>query len=205
MENQPGNNPQKWSFEAFLRKTFKPLLNNIAGFLDKLGITPNMITVFGLVVAAGSGVLLGYGKITAGGLVLLIGAPMDSMDGALARLKGEPKKYGAFLDSVVDRVAEMFTLGGLLVFYALKADTLALVLVFIAAAGSLLVSYVKARAESLGYNAKMGLMTRVERMVVLIPCLIFNIPMVGLWILAVGTVFTALQRFFFVRKQAIQE
>lgn len=205
MENQSGNTQNKRSFEAFLRKTFKPILDTIAGFLGKLGITPNMITLCGLLVAAASGVLLGFGKISAGGLVLLIGAPMDALDGALARLKGEPKKSGAFLDSVTDRVAEMFTLGGLLVFFAVKANVLALVLVFIAAAGSLLVSYVKARAESLGYNAKMGLMTRVERMIVLTAGLIFNIPMIALWILAVGTVFTVIQRFFFVWRQASEQ
>lgn len=177
----------------------------MAAFLDKLGITANMITVFGLVIAAAAGVLLGLGHIRAGGIVLLISAPMDAFDGALARLKGKSTKYGAFLDSVVDRFSEVFILAGLLVHFALQNDTISVILVFATAAGSLLVSYVKARAESLGFTAKMGLMTRVERMIVLIAGLVFNIPVIALWIMAILTNFTAIQRFFFVRKQAVNQ
>lgn len=181
------------------------MLDKVAGFLDRLGINANMITVFGLVIALVAGLLLGNGMITAGGLVLLLSAPMDAVDGALARLKGKSTIYGAFLDSVTDRVSEMFILGGLLVHFTIKMDMTAILLVFAAAVGSLLVSYVKARAESLGLNAKMGLLTRVERMIIMITCLVFNIPMVALWIMAILTNFTAIQRFFFVRKQAINQ
>ena len=81
---------------------------------------------------------------------------------------------------------------------------MACVLVFISAAGSVLVSYTKARAESLGFTAKIGILTRVERVLVLAPCLLFNIPIVALWIIAVLANVTAVQRILFVRRQAFR-
>ena len=193
---------EKWSLEQFLRNTFKRPLDSIAGFLQRAGVTPNGITIFGLLVSAAAAVLLGLGKFMPGGLVLLIGAPMDALDGALARLTGKPSSYGAFLDSVTDRYAELLLFAGLLYYYLQAGDQTASLLVFAAAAGSVLVSYIKARAESLGFEAKVGLFSRVGRLVVLIPCLIFNIPIVALWVLAIFTNVTALQRFFHVRKQS---
>ena len=120
----------------------------------------------------------------------------------MARLKGEVTRFGAFLDSVIDRYSELIILGGLLVYFLQKQNSLACILVFIAAVGSVMVSYTKARAEALDFSAKVGILTRVERVLVLAPCLIFNIPMVALWVLAVLANFTALQRILFVRKQS---
>jgi CDP-diacylglycerol--glycerol-3-phosphate 3-phosphatidyltransferase len=93
---------------------------------------------------------------------------------------------------------------GFLIHFVILNDLLNCVLVFVAAGGSIMVSYVKARAESLGYQAKTGILTRVERLIVLILSLIFNIPVIGLWIVAVLANFTALQRLLFVRKQALK-
>jgi CDP-diacylglycerol--glycerol-3-phosphate 3-phosphatidyltransferase len=194
----------KWSFDGFLRKTFKGVIDPVAAFLLKIGLTPNMITYCGLLFSTAVAVLIGTGHITIAGIVMLVTAPTDVLDGSMARLKGGDTVYGAFIDSVTDRYAELVILGGLLVYYIVsKPDTFGAILAFVAAMGSVLVSYVKARAEALGFTAKMGLLTRVERVIILIPCLIFNIPMVALWILAVLTNVTAIQRFFFVRKQIL--
>jgi CDP-diacylglycerol--glycerol-3-phosphate 3-phosphatidyltransferase len=193
---------QKRSLEQFMRDTFRNPLNAAASFLQRLGITANVMTVAGLGVNILAAVLIGFGYLTVGGLVLLIGAPMDALDGALARLSGSSTPFGAFLDSVTDRYAELFLFGGLLLYFLNKGDVIACILVFVSAAGSVLVSYIKARAESLGYECKVGLLSRVGRMVVLIPGLIFNIPLVSLWILAIFTHVTALQRFWHVHQQA---
>ncbi|NMC86333.1 MAG: CDP-alcohol phosphatidyltransferase family protein [Anaerolineaceae bacterium] len=191
-----------WSFESFMRKTFKGLLDAIAGFLLKIGLTPNAVTLFGVAFSAGVAVLLALGHITWGGILMVLAAPMDALDGSMARLSGKVSNFGAFLDSVTDRYSEMIILAGLLVYFIGQSNTTAILLIFAAAVGSILVSYTKARAESLEYNAKVGILTRVERVIVLDVCLIFNIPIVALWILAILANFTALQRIFFVWKQA---
>ena len=120
----------------------------------------------------------------------------------MARLRGDPSDFGAFVDSVSDRYAEMAILGGLMYYFATHGNALGSTLAFAAAAGSILVSYVKARAESLNYEAKVGVLTRMERYMVLAPLLVFNQPIIALWILAVLGNFTALQRIWFVRRQA---
>jgi len=206
VEQPTGNSASKakWSIDGFLRKTFKGVIDPIAGFLLKIGLTPNMVTYCGLLFSTAVAILIATGYITIAGIVMLVTAPTDVLDGSMARLKGGDTLYGAFIDSVTDRYAELVILGGLMVYYVVtKPDVTGAILSFVGAMGSVLVSYVKARAESLGFSAKMGLLTRVERVIILIPCLIFNIPMVALWILAVLTNVTAIQRFFFVRKQVL--
>lgn len=193
------------SLEDHLRFYSKGILDTIARFFLKLGVHPNTITILGLAgnfVGAG---LLAYGHIVAGGIVVLFCGPLDALDGAIARQRGDPDKFGAFVDSVTDRYSELIILGGLLVHFLTINDTLSCAIVFLAAAGSVLVSYVKARAESLGYTAKVGLLTRVERYLVLAPLLVFNLPVIAIWIIAVLANFTALQRIWFVRRQAYSE
>jgi CDP-diacylglycerol--glycerol-3-phosphate 3-phosphatidyltransferase len=191
------------SIEMYLRKVFKWLIDPIAQLFLKIGISPNMITGIGFLLSTVSAFLLGNGNFTLAGIFLLIGAPLDVVDGSMARMLGTPTAYGSFIDSVTDRYSELVVLGGMLFFYSKDQNQIPLLLVFLAAAGSVLVSYIKSRAESLGYTAKVGLLTRVERLIVLIPCLIFNIPMVALWILAIFTHITAIQRLLYVRKQIL--
>lgn len=186
------------SFTDSLRVRFKGLLDPAGAFLNKLGITPNTMTLLGLAGHIGAAVLLAFGEIQWGGLVVLLMAPFDALDGTMARLRGKTSRFGGFLDSVVDRYAELILIGGLLVFYIQQANGLAIALAYVAAVGSTMVSYSKARGESLGFKVNVGLLTRVERYLVIIPCLLFNIPLVMLWILALFTNFTALQRIFAV-------
>lgn len=199
---QSANNKSPTSFTDFLRVRFKGLLDPAGAFLNKLGLTPNMMTLIGLAGQLGAAVLLAFGEFRWGGLVVLIMAPIDALDGTMARLSGKTSRFGGFLDSVVDRYSELVLLGGLMVFYIQQGQWLPVVLVYVAAAGSIMVSYTKARGESLGFKVNVGLLTRVERYIVIIPCLLLNIPLVALWILAIFTNFTALQRILAVRKQS---
>lgn len=193
------------SLEKWLRVTFKGLLDTIGAFVNRLGIKPNTITILGLVGNIFGAYLLARGQIVWGGLVVLLMGPVDALDGTMARLRGEPTTFGAFVDSVTDRYSELIILLGLLVHSLQQNNWLACLLIYLAAAGSVLVSYVKARAEAVGFDAKVGVLTRVERYLVLAPMLLINQPMIALWIIAIFANFTALQRIWFVRKQAYEQ
>lgn len=192
----------KPTFADRLRIWFKWLLDPIAGFLNRLGLMPNTVTLLGLLGTTIGAVLVARGNLLAGGLIILVSVPIDALDGAMARLRGMPTDFGAFVDSVTDRYGELAIFGGLMYYFAMRGDSLSVLGTFFATAGSVLVSYVKARAESLGFSAKVGILTRVERYLVLAPALIFNQPVLGVWIVAVLANLTALQRILEVRKQA---
>ena len=193
---------KNWSFEQFMRQTFKGILDTIAAFLLKIGLTPNLVTSFGLVLTIAAAVFAALGKFSIAGLILLIGAPLDAVDGAMARKLGTPTRFGGFFDSVMDRYAELFMLGGLLVYYNGKGDTTTALLVYIAAAGSLMVSYTRARAEGLQLNARVGFFSRLERMISLILFLLIGKPVIAIWLIAILANFTAIQRIIFVYRQA---
>jgi len=185
-----------------LRVHLKGILDPIGAFLNRLGITPNAMTISGLVGTTIGAFFLMQGKMTLGGLILMAMGPIDALDGTMARLRGEPSSFGAFVDSVTDRYSELVIYLGLLIYYLRVDDWQTAAVVYLAAAGSVLVSYVRARAETLGYEAKVGILTRLERYAVLAPSLLFNIPKIGLWIVALLANFTALQRIVHVRRQA---
>jgi len=193
------------SIEEFLRFRFKGLLDSIGQFLLKVGIHPNTVTIIGLIGNTIGAAFLAIGNFPIGGVVILICGPIDALDGTLARLKGNSGKFGAFVDSVTDRYSELSILGGLLIHFLLIHDVLTCILIYLAAAGSVMVSYVKARAEALEFSAKVGILTRVERYLVLAPLLVFSQPVPAMWILAIFANFTALQRIWFVRKQAYSQ
>jgi CDP-diacylglycerol--glycerol-3-phosphate 3-phosphatidyltransferase len=182
------------SLTDILRERLKGVLNAGAGFLLKMGFTPNALTLVGLAGHFVAAFFLYRGQITLAGLVLLVLAPADALDGSMARLQGEIKPFGAFLDSVTDRYAELVIYGGLLLYYIPQGNMLACGLVYLAMMGSLMVSYSRARAEAVGIEAKNGIMTRVERYIVLIAALLFNFPVVGVGIIAVFANVTAVQR-----------
>ena len=183
-----------------LRAMSKNVLDPIALFIDKLGIHPNTLTIAGMAGTAIGSYLIARGELSLGGLLVMLMGPVDAMDGAVARVRGEPKDFGAFVDSVSDRYSELFIFAGLLWYYQQEANWTAGLLVFAAAAGSVLVSYVRARAQSLGFEAKVGILTRVERYFIIGPTLLFQVPIWGVVIVAVGANFTALQRIFYVRR-----
>lgn len=192
---------EKKTLTDYLRKWLKGIAEPIARFLIRIGLKPNVVTYLGLIGNFVGAYLIAIGQITWGGIMVLLMGPLDGLDGTMARLKGESTKFGAFIDSVTDRYSELVILAGLMAYFLQQQNWLACGLVYLSAAGSIMVSYVKARAESLGFDAKVGLLTRAERYLVLAPCLVFNIPMVALWILAIFANITAIQRFIYVRKQ----
>jgi CDP-diacylglycerol--glycerol-3-phosphate 3-phosphatidyltransferase len=193
---------KKITFADKMRVWFRWYLNPIAGFFNRLGIRPNTVTLFGLVGTIGVAVLIAFGHMTWAGILLLLMGPVDAMDGALARLRNEASDWGAFVDAVTDRYSELFLFLGFLIYYLLKANVTGIILAYLAAAGSVLVSYVKARADASKLDANVGLLTRVERYLVLIPGLIFNLPLPVLIIIAMLANFTALQRILRVRRDA---
>jgi CDP-diacylglycerol--glycerol-3-phosphate 3-phosphatidyltransferase len=185
-----------------LRGLFKGVLDGVGGFLTRLGVSPNAVTLTGLVGSTAGAVLLALGFIPLGGLVVLLSGATDAIDGTLARLQGKVTRFGAFLDSTSDRYADLFIFGALGLYYAAGGSPLGVGLSFAAAIGSVMVSYTKARAEALGFECKVGLLTRVERYLVICPLLILNLPLWAAGIVAVLGNFTALQRVAHVHRQS---
>lgn len=202
MEKTATTMPIRKTLTDYLRLWFKWVLDPLGGFFNRLGITPNAMTMLGLLGNAVGAYFLARGEMLTGGLFVLLMTPVDALDGTMARLRGESGDFGAFVDSVTDRYSELIIYAGLLYYFLDQGNALGGLLVFGAAAGSVLVSYVKARAEALGYEAKIGLLTRVERYLVLAPALVFNKVIIGLAIIAVFANITALQRIWHVRAQA---
>ena len=194
--------PPNKNFENFLREVVKKPLDAIARFLLKLGLTADHITLLGLVGQLGAAVLIALGRFTWAGLLVLLLAPLDAVDGAMARMAGITSKFGAFLDSVTDRYEELALLGGLIYFWCQNGYTLGVMLTFAAAAGSVLVSYTRARAEGLGFSGKVGILSRVERAIVLIFGLLIGKPIYSVGIIAILANITALQRVFSVLEQS---
>lgn len=191
-----------FSLEKVLRKTFKGLLDGVASFFLKIGFTPNAVTLLGLAGSIGASVLIALGMPLWGGVVLLLMAPLDAVDGAMARLSGKSSKFGAFLDSVIDRYSELFIYAAILYMFFEQGNFLGVMVCFAAASGAVLVSYTRARAEALGFDAKVGVMTRVERSIVMIVGLLFGIIVISLVIIAVLAHLTAMMRMVTVWKQA---
>ncbi len=186
----------------YLRVRFKRIVDGPSAFLNRLGLMPNTITLLGLVGHTGAAVLLAFGHFLPAGLLVLVSGALDALDGAMARLRNLPPEFGAFADSVTDRYSELILFGGLLVYYMRQDDWLTAIGIYLAVSGAVLVSYIRARAGAVGMDTKVGLASRFERYVVMVITLLFSIPQVGIWIIAVLANVTALQRIFDVRRQA---
>jgi phosphatidylglycerophosphate synthase len=191
----------KHSLTSQIRDLTRNLLNSIAGFLDRLGVNPNLLTILGAaghLLAAG---LIGRGYFFSGALVLLFFGLFDALDGALARYQQKITDFGGFLDSICDRLSEGFIFLGLFYFFISRAMIPESLLVFITGWGAVLVSYARARAESVGVVPTIGIMTRLERYIVLVIGLLLDKIELGLAIIAVLCVFTVGQRIWFVYRE----
>ena len=176
------------------RKWSATLIQPIALFLARLGLTPNTITVLGFLMTAAVAVVLATGRTQLAGVLLIGTLAFDAVDGTLARLMGTTSRFGAFLDSTLDRWAEVVLYGALVWLFLQNGQDNGVLLATAAMATSLMVSYTRARAEGVGLQCKEGLLTRFERMVILIAGLIFNQVIWALAIIAILAGFTALQR-----------
>jgi CDP-diacylglycerol--glycerol-3-phosphate 3-phosphatidyltransferase len=186
----------------YLRLHLQHFLDPLGAAINRLGIQPNTVTLLGLAGNLVGAILLSQGQLVLGGLIVVLMGPIDALDGVMARLREEPSDFGGFVDSVTDRYSELTVLGGLMLYYLSREDALMSAVVFAAAAGSVLVSYVRARGEALGFAVKGGVLTRVERYLVLGPSLLLQIPAVGVSIIALLANLTAFQRILIVRRQA---
>lgn len=178
-------------------------LSHIARGLERTGISPNALTMIGFVLTLVVAAILATGNLFLGGLLLIFAALFDTLDGALARHSDQVTVFGAFLDSVMDRYSESVTLIGLAAFYATQPDgaTNSLLLTF-TLVGSLMVSYTRARAEAVNIECKEGFFQRTERIVVLIIGLLTGWMTPVLWILAIFTNLTAVQRIIDVYRKS---
>ena len=172
-----------------------------------LGFTPNGVTILGFSISLAGAALVGAGFLLAGGVVFLAGSVLDLVDGALARLTGRVTRFGALLDSVMDRLGEAALFLGMAV-YGLRADLgdgrllFFIVVLILALVTSQMVSYLRARGESLGIATRTGLMTRPERVVLLSLGLILGLRSLEVILIVIATVslFTLLQRLFHIQR-----
>lgn len=183
-----------------MRVRFKGVLDWFGVRFNALGMHPNTMTLLGVLGNLLAAALLAQGKLFWGGALVLLSGAFDALDGTMARLRGEPSDWGAFVDSVSDRYSELVVLFGLLLYYTVQGQWMGVVLAYMAASGSVLVSYVRARAASLGWEVKVGVLTRFERYLVLAPSILLGHPLVGMAIVALGAHLTALQRIAYVRR-----
>jgi CDP-diacylglycerol--glycerol-3-phosphate 3-phosphatidyltransferase len=191
---------QPKTLTAYARYRFRGLLDRTAAFLLRVGLTPNGLTVAGLVGHIAGAILIAQAYLLAGGLVILLTAPFDALDGAMAKQRGDPNPFGGFLDSVTDRYSEIALFIGLLIYFTRLREDWLIGLTIVALAGSMMVSYTRARAEGLGFELKIGLFTRLERYLVIVPTILVGIPWLGVSLLALFANITALQRILFFRK-----
>ena len=171
----------------------------VALLMGRMGLTPNIVTIIGLLIAVVAAYLIGVGLWWAGGLVALFAGIFDMFDGALARMTGRASDFGALLDSTIDRVSEAVVLLGVLAYYIANDNDIGALLVYAALVGSIMVSYMRARSEGLGIECKVGVMQRPERVALTGLGLIVAhwIPVVMLIVLGVITaltIFTAIHR-----------
>jgi CDP-diacylglycerol---glycerol-3-phosphate 3-phosphatidyltransferase len=176
------------------RKWGATVIQPIALFLARLGLTPNTITILGFLMTAAVAVVLATGRTQLAGVLLIGTLAFDAVDGTLARLMGTTSRFGAFLDSTLDRWAEVVIYAALVWVFLKSGQDNGVLLAVAALATSLMVSYTRARAEGAGFQCKEGLLTRFERIVILIAGLIFNQIIWALAIIAILAGFTAVQR-----------
>ncbi len=195
-------------FRAFWTKVISP----VAHLFIKLGISPDAVTLVGtLGVSAGALVFFPQGKLLTGVLVITAFVFSDLVDGHMARLTGTSSSFGAFLDSTLDRIADGAIFGSLALYFAGPGDSdLYLVLALICTVMGSVTSYARARAEGLGFQAKVGIAERADRLVAILVMTglgaIFDLPVlmyVALWALAVASTITVGQRIWVVRQQAL--
>ena len=202
-------------FGASIGRGAMRIIDAMVRGLTSVGITPNVLTIFGVTINLGSAVLFGFGEFFWAGVVLIVANLFDMLDGNVARLSGKVTKYGGFLDSSLDRLSDMAAFMGIIMFYAQDLPQHSLLNVFLAGTGmiaSVMVSYTTARSESFGVKANVGFLQRPERIVLLIigglstwnwnsDFILFNRMPQVLWVLAIGSLWTMFQRFLFIRKE----
>ncbi len=181
-----------------VRKYSRKFLEPLARFISTTGVSPNVITVTGFLLMIIVAFVLAKGYFFWGGILITAFALFDAIDGILARMMERTSRFGAFLDSTLDRLSEVVIFLGLFIYYMGQNQQLELILIYLTVVGSLMVSYARARAEGIGVPLKDGLFTRFERIFLLVVGLLFNQMTLILWVLAIFSNLTAIQRMYMV-------
>lgn len=188
-----------------LQKGFMNSLKPLIKILTKWGIHPNSFTVSGIIITSVAAIALIMGHLRLAGILILLGGLCDSIDGSLARASGRVTQFGAFFDSTIDRYSEFVMFFGIVVHFVLIKEYPTAVVIFFALCGSIMVSYSRARAESLGFDSNVGIMQRPERIVFLgAGALIHPIALkFAIWLVAIFANYTAIQRIRHAYKQDV--
>jgi CDP-diacylglycerol--glycerol-3-phosphate 3-phosphatidyltransferase len=185
----------------YLRRWLDLAFAPLASFLLWCRITPNQVSLMGILLNLVSAALLVDGQLVLAGLVYLLAGSLDLLDGALARLAKMSSRFGAFLDSTADRISEGVVFAAIAYYFARHGQPVDAALTVLALLGSLLVSYTRARAEGLGLECKVGIVTRAERVVLVAFGLMFGLLPAAIYILVVLTAFSATQRILHTLRQ----
>ena len=191
--------------DARAREALKGFSDWTGRTLSRLGFTANSLTALGIALSAVAAWRIAEGAFLAAGLILTAGGCLDFCDGAVARVRGTASRFGAFLDSVTDRVSDALVFSAFTWFYFRGGDDLMAVVALAAYGGGQLTSYIRAKAESLGYDCKTGILERAERLILLCTGLILGFVEVMLWAVAVLSVVTVVQRLVHVARQGRAE
>jgi CDP-diacylglycerol---glycerol-3-phosphate 3-phosphatidyltransferase len=203
MNSAPPTQTKKQTFTDYLRAKTRFIIDPIVNFLARFRLSPDLLTVIGTASHILFAWLIATGQIRLAGIAVLIISPLDALDGALARRLGRKQGgFGAFLDSTLDRLAEIILFAGYIIYYALGENGPMVAVAYIALTGSLMISYARSRAEALGIPCKVGVMSRVERYIVIIVSLLLNLPDYGLIVIAVLGWITVGQRMYHVWRQS---
>jgi CDP-diacylglycerol---glycerol-3-phosphate 3-phosphatidyltransferase len=190
-------------FDGKFRAPIDAAVKPIGAGLRKTGLSPDHLTILGILVGIGAAVAIGSGRLRLGLVLVILAALPDLLDGALAKASGAASQRGAFFDSTIDRITDGVLLLGIGWYFASEESPHMVLLPFAVAITAALISYMRAKAESLGLDAKGGIMERAERIVLICIGLLFDqllIPI--LWVMLVLTMVTAVQRFAKVWRQA---
>ncbi|HLV35145.1 MAG TPA: CDP-alcohol phosphatidyltransferase family protein [Spirillospora sp.] len=187
------------TFTDRVRRATDRMVSGAGTALHRAGIHPDTLTILGLVLVVIAAYFIATGRLQIGAVILILGLPLDALDGAVARAMQRTDPFGGVLDSTLDRYADGFIFGALGYHFASLGQQGYLLLALAALVGSYGVSYVRARAGEANSSVKVGLFTRLERIgVILLALLIPALLVPGLWLLAVGTHLTTLQRLWYV-------
>jgi len=198
-ESTPVSRTRTKTVTDWIGRTCGVLLDAIVRGLALTKVPPNYLTFFGLMVNSLAAVCFGYGKFRWGGVVIFLAGIFDMTDGRVARVTNQVSVFGGFFDSVIDRYSDLALYFGLLVYYARINTFFYIVLTALAMTGSVMVSYVRARAESLIDQCKVGFMERPERIVLLIIGAVFNRMAPVLWVIAVISNISVVHRILYTR------
>ncbi len=191
--------------DAKAREALKGLSDLTGRGLARLGFTANVLTALGVVLSAAAAWRIAEGAFLSGGLILIAGGVLDFCDGAVARVRGTASRFGAFLDSVTDRISDAIVFSALLWFFFRGGEDRVAVVALAAYAGGQLTSYIRAKAESVGYDCKVGILERAERLILLCAGLILGYVEIMLWAVAVLSAVTVVQRLVHVARQGRAE